>query len=59
MKVTHAVKYYCFSMLLKHKIILSVDGLSKNVIKFKPPMCFNRDNADLLVDCLKDAFINL
>ena len=49
----------CFRMLLEHKILLSVDGLNKNVIKFKPPMCFSRDNAGVLVDCLEDVFMNL
>ena len=49
----------CFRILLKHKIILSVDGLYKNVIKFKPPLCFSRDNADLLVDCLEEVLSNL
>lgn len=36
-------------------ILLGIDGPHHNVIKFKPPMCFNKDNADLLVDKLKSA----
>ena len=53
-----SINNICFRMLLKHKIILSVDGMSRNVIKFKPPMCFSKDNADLLVNCLEDVFTN-
>ncbi len=30
-------------------ILLGIDGPHHNVIKFKPPMCFNRGNADELV----------
>ena len=41
-------------MLVKHKVILSVEGTDKNVIKFKPPLCFTRENADSLVDYLND-----
>lgn len=33
-------------------ILLSVDGPLHNVIKFKPPMVFNNDNADELVSSL-------
>jgi len=42
-------------MLIKHKVILSVEGMDKNVIKFKPPLCFNQENADSLVNYLDDV----
>ncbi len=32
--------------------LMSTDGPDENVIKIKPPMCFDRANADLLVDYL-------
>ena len=43
---------YYFRMLIKHKVILSVEGTDKNVIKLKPPLCFNKENADSLVNYL-------
>ena len=32
--------------------LMSTDGTAENVIKIKPPLCFGRENADLLVDYL-------
>ncbi|GAU97382.1 hypothetical protein RvY_08692 [Ramazzottius varieornatus] len=37
-------------MCAVHKIILSVEGPEDNVIKIKPPMCFSKQDADLVVD---------
>ena len=34
-------------------ILLSVDGPDKNVIKIKPPMVFNEENATFLVENLE------
>lgn len=31
-------------------VLLSTDGPDANVLKFKPPMCFSKDDADELVD---------
>jgi len=36
-------------------ILLSVDGPDKNVIKIKPPMVFNDENATFLVENLEAA----
>lgn len=33
-------------------VLISVDGVNKNVIKFKPPMVFTKENADQLLDTL-------
>lgn len=33
-------------MKQKHRILVSSDGPNDNVIKLKPPMCFNLENAD-------------
>ena len=38
---------------------MSVDGSYNNVIKFKPPMCFSKENADYLLKCLEECFDDL
>ncbi|XP_072803230.1 5-phosphohydroxy-L-lysine phospho-lyase isoform X1 [Vicugna pacos] len=40
---------YVVSRLKENHILLSTDGPGKNVLKFKPPMCFTLDNARLVV----------
>ena len=35
-----------------HRILASIDGPCDNVIVVKPPMCFSKENADLLVDAI-------
>ncbi len=40
-------------------ILLSTDGPDKNVIKFKPPLCFTIENAKELAAKLESAFSNL
>ncbi|WP_299349056.1 aminotransferase class III-fold pyridoxal phosphate-dependent enzyme, partial [uncultured Maritalea sp.] len=37
-------------------ILLSTDGPLENVLKFKPPMVFNKENADFLCDTLDAVF---
>ena len=37
-------------------ILLSTDGPLENVLKFKPPMVFSRENADFLCDTLDKVF---
>ena len=41
--------------LSRRGILLSTEGPYHNVIKFKPPMCFNKKNADELVAALDAA----
>jgi 4-aminobutyrate aminotransferase-like enzyme len=36
-----------------HGILMSVDGPQNNVLKIKPPMCFNKKNADELLHRLE------
>ncbi len=36
-------------------ILVSTDGPSNNVIKIKPPLCFNRANADRLVEAFQEV----
>uniref|UniRef100_A0A8C2JYA2 Ethanolamine-phosphate phospho-lyase n=1 Tax=Cyprinus carpio TaxID=7962 RepID=A0A8C2JYA2_CYPCA len=36
--------------LKEQRILLSADGPHRNVLKFKPPMCFSREDAELVVE---------
>ena len=36
----------------EHGILLSIDGPLHNVLKLKPPLVFNEENADFLVSTL-------
>lgn len=38
-----------------HRILISSDGPNDNVIKLKPPMCFNHDNANTFVMALREC----
>nr|XP_033782705.1 5-phosphohydroxy-L-lysine phospho-lyase isoform X2 [Geotrypetes seraphini] len=38
--------------LKEERIVLSTDGPHANVIKFKPPMCFSKEDAKLVVDAI-------
>lgn len=38
--------------LKEQQILLSADGPHRNVLKFKPPMCFTTEDADLVVERL-------
>ena len=40
-----------------HGILISTDGPDKNVLKIKPPMVFNKNNADQLLDTLDQLLI--
>jgi len=40
-----------------HGILISTDGPDKNVLKIKPPMIFNKNNADQLLDTLDQLLI--
>lgn len=43
---TTAARWVVNRMKQLHKVLVSSDGPNDNVIKLKPPMCFNRENAD-------------
>ena len=43
---------YIAERMKQQGILISTDGPCHNVLKIKPPMVFNRDNADQLVDAL-------
>ena len=36
----------------EENILLSLDGPYSNVMKFKPPLCFNKENAKELIEKL-------
>ncbi|KAK6292239.1 hypothetical protein J4Q44_G00380240 [Coregonus suidteri] len=36
--------------LKEQHILLSADGPHRNVLKFKPPMCFSEEDADMVVE---------
>jgi 4-aminobutyrate aminotransferase-like enzyme len=36
-------------------VLVSTDGPDENVIKIKPPICFNKHNADQLVEAMDRA----
>lgn len=42
-----------------HKILVSSDGPDENVIKLKPPMVFNKENADQFLEGLKECLEQL
>ena len=41
------------------RVLLSADGPDRNVIKFKPPIVFNQENVDELVDKLDEVLTEL
>ena len=41
--------HYIINEMKNKGILLSTDGPYKNVIKIKPPLCFNMDNVDQLL----------
>ena len=44
---------YLADRMKDHGILMSVDGPQNNVLKIKPPMCFNKENADELLRYLE------
>jgi 4-aminobutyrate aminotransferase-like enzyme len=43
----------------EHKILLSLDGPYSNVMKIKPPLCFNKENASDVAKTLDKILTNL
>ncbi len=47
---------YLANRMRQHGILNSTDGLHHNVIKIKPPMCFDKANADFLLTKFEEIF---
>ena len=47
------VAKYIVNEMKKRKVLLSTDGPDKNIIKIKPPIIFNKQNADFLLENLR------
>ncbi|XP_052005782.1 ethanolamine-phosphate phospho-lyase [Xyrauchen texanus] len=45
--------------LKEQRILLSADGPQRNVLKFKPPMCFTREDAELAVEKIDQILTDL
>eukprot|EP00808_Paulinella_micropora_P029465 g65754.t1 len=43
----------CSRLKDQHRILTSIDGEHSNVMVIKPPLCFSKDNAQLLVDKMR------
>jgi len=49
-----------FINLMKEQgVLISRIGMQDNILKMRPPICFSRDNADLLLENLDRAFAKL
>ena len=47
---------YLVNRMQQRGILMSVDGPFHNVIKIKPPLCFDQQNVDFLIDSLEQVF---
>ena len=43
----------------KYKILTSIDGPENNVIVFKPPMCFSKEEVDVLVEAIEEIIFGI
>jgi len=54
---------YLANRMKNHGILMSTDGLYHNVLKIKPPIVFNKENADFLIEklnkVLKEDFMQI
>ncbi len=54
---------YLANRMRERGILMGTDGRNHNVIKIKPPMCFNKSNADFLIEnldkVLRENFMKL
>ena len=46
---------YLANRMREKGVLMSTDGPYDNVLKIKPPMCFNKDNADFLLRMLEEV----
>ncbi|XP_026515310.1 5-phosphohydroxy-L-lysine phospho-lyase [Terrapene carolina triunguis] len=50
---------YLITRFKREYILLSTDGPGRNVLKFKPPLCFTMDNAKLVVDKMDEILTDM
>ena len=50
---------YTHHRLKEEHVLLSADGPYRNVLKFKPPMCFTREDVDEVVSKLDEIFTEI
>ena len=46
---------YIVNRLREHRILIGSEGPYDNILKIRPPLCFNRDDANLVVQRLADT----
>ncbi|XP_068140892.1 alanine--glyoxylate aminotransferase 2-like [Drosophila tropicalis] len=56
---TKSARWVVNRMKQVHKVLVSSDGPNDNVIKLKPPMCFNRENADEFLMTFRECLTTL
>lgn len=49
------VAAYVMQRMKSLGVLVSTDGPNRNVVKMKPPLCFNEEDADTLVDAMDIA----
>ena len=46
----------CYYFRLKENfILLSADGPDRNILKFKPPMCFSKEDVDRMITAIDEV----
>ena len=53
------VAKYIVNEMKKRRVLLSTDGPDENIIKIKPPIIFNKQNADFLLENLRSVVIKI
>ena len=53
---TYSLYVIILLRLKEMRVFLSTDGPNRNVLKFKPPMCFSKEDVDELVEKLELIF---
>nr|XP_013801361.1 PREDICTED: 5-phosphohydroxy-L-lysine phospho-lyase isoform X2 [Apteryx mantelli mantelli] len=54
-----AAAEYLITRLKEEYILLSTDGPGRNVLKFKPPMCFSMEDAKFVVDAIDNILTDM
>ncbi|CAD5226508.1 unnamed protein product [Bursaphelenchus xylophilus] len=49
----------CFKLREEYGVLLNADGPHTNILKFKPPLCFNKDDLEFAVSSLDKALYEM